>query len=1544
MPDNVSQSQHITGLDFDISKALKDLQQIEEEVQASSQRIANIDFVVGDVINNKGSFSKEMEKAIILADKHKKKQEEIQAALDKNYKKNTENAKKLSDAEIAAEREKELITERVYETNERAYKLAQKGKNISDTNYVGEQKKVKRLQEQTDELVRQLKLSGELTEEQKEQLSIIQKQLREQENVYAKTTASVEKAPTSSTATGAKNFLRYNVANAAWQDAKSAASDVVDIETRVMEISRVMNLTTESAKDLRDNLIDYGVEYGRSFDEVSEIALKFTQAGYEANDVLSMTKAMLLGINTAELNAESGTTSLIGIMQQWGYEAEDLIGIIDKLNYTADNNAITTQDLTDALLQASSVAKIAGMSFEDTIGVLTAMKEASGRTGKEVGNAFKSIMSYIQRDSSLKVFDAAGIEVYADKATGELLPMMEILTNMANKWGSVGDEAVDALVKSADEAQLFSEDFAAVLGMEEEYNEMLRMEEEYNKKLRETNDAEARKVTQAAAGVFRRNYFIALMEKFAKTTEISTEALDAEGYSMQENTRYMETYEAKVKQLQTSLQSLAVQAADSGLLDIAKNALDIAIQVSALTEDLGGLSTVLLSLLGIIVMFKQAAIAKELLAIKSSVTSLFTAISTGAMTANAALGAISIALVAVAGIIAAVNYAAKEGERAIEDMATAADNFDDTTNKLNEVKNELEEVNAQIALIQDKGKITLTDEAELERLTKQVDELERSVKYYEILQEKNAKDLAESAEKAYKKNQGKTWGGANDIIQTNINNLVTVGDYGLYSQYRMYLPVKYSETDTTTQIAYLDKLKSKYQEMETELNRIAEAQKNTTNETELEALKNNYFALSEVMDEYGGKIVDVKASISENAIALEDYISVMEKVPEYSNNDTLKDMKIQLDFLKASLYEVGDAADVVEKKKAVSINSLSDYQMAVKNGTISNKAFTESIKEQNDVISATDENISEYISNISMLNGYLQTLNNGGTLTAEQVMKLVELYPELATQVQYTADGFRIESSVLEELNKTNVEAAVAYKISQIDATKAVSEETQKRLVQFGYEMDGLLKVAELEAEISLIRQQTAAMEISVSDEQTGRKIEENREKIASLEQALAELKDAETELGDFWTNIFDSSGTSSSSSSSAEKAVSILDELLADFDKFNGMGILTVSEQIEYLNYVLKDTRLTTEEVGTVQNKLFALYKQQIQEVINKEKEASEARQQAIQDTYNAKIEAAKNASNEEIESIKNAYDAEIDALKEYKSSVSEEREEEDYIEKRNKLLQERAYWEQRTGREAVEKIDDIDERIADLDKSFVRSEEDKAIEEQVSILEKKRDNEIEYRQQLQEITIANLQAQMQMEIQAEKDKYAAFQAQFSEANINMIAAAGVYAPSLYEQFLKHFTEPMANDIISLITLFEQLFNMKASLIGGSSLNGNITVTNGGVVKASSGGYTLGDGMMMLHKNEFIVNPELTTRLDKFLEAFDNTTANYSPNAQYLKNPLTVGVPQRVSNSTNNSEKKVIIEAGAFSATYNVSDKADAKANADEFSREIMNRISKMV
>jgi TP901 family phage tail tape measure protein len=1581
MADNISQSQHITGLDFDISKALKDLQELESEVQKTAKKIAETDWSVGDIVGSRGAYGvatesynqqKTQQKSLLQSVEQyyaklnaleqayaKKKISNVDYEIGKRElaaKMNADNIKRQMTSEVAAEKEKAAaatkaakeaekaekekaaVIEKVYTVNERAYKLAQKGKNISDTGYVGEQKKVKQLQEQTDELVRQIKLSGDLTDEQKEQLSVIQQQLREQENIYTTTATTQTAAPTSAIVTGAKNFLRYNVANAAWQGMKAGASDVVDIETRVMEISRVMNLSSESAKELRDNLIDYGIEYGRSFDEVSEISLKFTQAGYEANDVLTMTKAMLLGINTAELNAESGTTSLIGIMQQWGYEASELETIIDKLNYTSDNNAITTQDLTDALLQASSVAKIAGMNFEDTIGVLTAMKEASGRTGKEVGNAFKSILSYVQRESSLKVFDAAGIEVYANKATGELLPMMEILTNMAAKWGSVGDSAVDALVASADEAQLFSEEMAAVLGMEDEYSKMLR----------EVNDAEARGVTQAAAGVFRRNYFIALMEKFAKTTDVSTEALDAEGYSIRENSRYMETFEAKMKQLQTSLEGLAVQAADSGLLDIAKQAIDAATAIVNMDGSLQGIVSVLLSILGVVTLLNAGKISQEIVStitvIKTAITTLksaemgikaVTAAEQAAAVSTVSLAGAFIALAAVVAVIGLVVKAAKEAEEQNKALRQS-----------------------QIESYEE----AITQREELDKLKAEYDEL-NAVEHKSTEQRKRLNEVSEELNKQF----GNEW-------------------------------VKLKDLTAGTQ-EYNDKL-----------NEMTEAKKSAlmvdmaggiaAYSGELNAASGAF-----ITEKYGKKIFsseNVGASVTkygglemsirgDEAAAYEAYVRARDELVKQASGSSEDAAKLGTDkgfaALNALIKEMEPAYNsLIEAEKRYNqalyitgeralpyaINSQEDYNRAVREGYIvvnestkANKENANAVKksafaftQQAEAVSATAENIDDYMSSISMLNGHLQTLNSGGSLTAEQIFTLIDKYPELTSKIYQTADGFGVETEALELLNEVNKNAAIQYKISQIENSKIVSENVLRRLEAYGYEADAIQTLADAQAYLAtnskeLLENRRKQDELKtsiggVSDVQAFKQLQAEETNLINeqnaLNDAIGEYSTATTEAKEKIGALYDELGKSSGKAgATASETKSILNELLSDFDRLNDMGLLTISEQIEYLNYVLKDTRLTTEEISEVQSKLFSLYKQQIQEVINKEQEASEARQDAIKKTYDDRIATIKTAGKEEIDAIKSTYNAEIDALKQYKSALSAERNEEDYNEKRNKLLEERAYWEQRTGREAVEKIDNIDDQIESLDKSYSRSLEDEQINAQVAMLEQKRDNEVAYREQMQEIELENLQAQMEAEIAAEKKKYETFKQQFTEAQIDMIAASGVYANDLYKQFYRYFTQPLAGNVVGIAGLMSKLFAMRAQLIGGTSLDGTITIAN--PVKASTGGYTLGDGMMMLHKNEFIVNPALTERLDKFLEAYDSTAANYSPNSKYLRNPLgNDGNPtQQINNNSTSESKKIVIAEGAFQATYNVADKADAKASTDEFAREIMKRISNM-
>lgn len=49
----------------------------------------------------------------------------------------------------------------------------------------------------------------------------------------------------------------------------------------------------------------------------------------------------------------------------------------------ATNFAVTSQDLIDGMVRSSGTARAMGISFRENIAILTALREASGRTGKQ---------------------------------------------------------------------------------------------------------------------------------------------------------------------------------------------------------------------------------------------------------------------------------------------------------------------------------------------------------------------------------------------------------------------------------------------------------------------------------------------------------------------------------------------------------------------------------------------------------------------------------------------------------------------------------------------------------------------------------------------------------------------------------------------------------------------------------------------------------------------------------------------------------------------------------------------------------------------------------------------------------------------------------------------------------------------------------------------------------------------------------------------------------------------------------------------------------
>jgi TP901 family phage tail tape measure protein len=295
---------------------------------------------------------------------------------------------------------------------------------------------------------------------------------------------------------------------------------------------------------MRDSILQLGVDYGTVFANVQDISLRWTQAGYNVADTLELTKTSLLAMNTAELDAEKSTVGFIAIMSQWGLESKDLLPTLDKINKVGDDFAVTSQDLVDGLTRASGAAKVMGLSLDQTIGLLTTMREASGRTGRETGNALNSILSYIQRPGSIKIMESMGISMFADQAKTQFRNVMEVFSELAAKWNdpSLSSGIKDALMAGAQEAGLFSQELADATGTQYEYAKAVQATTEAQGQF---NDVEKRDAAQAAAGIYRRNYFIGLLERFATVSQVQLSIDKSSGYSAREKARTMETLENK---------------------------------------------------------------------------------------------------------------------------------------------------------------------------------------------------------------------------------------------------------------------------------------------------------------------------------------------------------------------------------------------------------------------------------------------------------------------------------------------------------------------------------------------------------------------------------------------------------------------------------------------------------------------------------------------------------------------------------------------------------------------------------------------------------------------------------------------------------------------------------------------------------------------------------------------------------------------------------------------------------------------------------------
>jgi len=1206
--------------------------------------------------------------------------------------------------------------------------------------------------------------------------------------------------------------------------ARQALDTMRQIEMDMVVIARTIDDVTFNFKEMRDELQDLGMAYGHTWSTVSDIALRWTQAGYNMRDTLEQTRVGLLALNVAEMDVEMASQGMIAIMSQWGFTAQELEGVIDKLNVTSDNFAVTSGDLIDALVRSSGAAQAINLSFDETIGLLTAMRVATGRTGREVGNAANTIFSFITRQKTLNELMESGINVFADAANTKLRPAMDILSEIVAKWSDNVDSMPDSLVELAEKTGILSEEMANLVDMQQEWTDLQKID-----------------IETAAAGVRRRSFFIALLRNFAQVQEVVNNMHNIEGYSMRQNIMTMESLDKQMEQLRVSIEKLAIALGDSGLLNQIKlvvdglttmvewfNNLDSTAQTLIVTFAelflaFNVLSTIvkMLGIGGLATAAGEGAKAATSLAAAGTKMSLLTksisALKGGIGALVAVLGGpyVAAAMAAVAATVAIVNISRSvaEEQRIYRETLVAVAGEQERLDGI--LKKSVEGTTEYNLALEQKRK--MIDDI-VDRYPELIAGYDMETDMYILKTEK-----------------------LNEAIKA-MEELKDVSDDIIESSSELYdATVKESEEYRDS----ADRLERLYNQRENLIQSLREEGQTAEEYAKKKLMiKNTEEAIIRITSELDSAVLTsediTKKSIDRVIAKYREKADEAEEAARRVIAATEREIKSRLPFLRGDLArEVINLSKLEEERQKYKKSlwmpfgfNLDDYLNLGEVGY-----FGYVTREIDAKIEESKAKIDGYRQEISRLEGYLEELNDVMIETAEEtgsfgkktdgagkstnklgkstnkLTDMINAYIDAAVraadvqgmlndELQREMDGLQARIKFYDKENAT------AWERNQVLQDEVRLREVAQQKYDGNHKQANLLREA-----VEKLRQKQASLNTST---------EEGWQAYLQLESRIESLLDTISSLGIESFKLKEIINDNTRAIKEMERAY---EEAIATLDYYNRFGIYTAEQYLREVNKVYSQfDNLTLEQERDMYSRRYDAYKQMLNDM---KKEAEDAYRERIKileketeaqiDNYKKRIELIEEETEKQVENYKiriklleketqatiDAIQRQIDALDEEAKLEDREEERRKHEEKLQELYDERRYHELRTGREHSRAIIDIDKQIAEEMRQWELRQAEWAREDKKAQLQKEIEdikNSAQNQREIleQRIEDAKKAAEQQREIleqriedvkrATEKERelwemmYEQMQKDFSDHNLSLIAFASAYDPYFFE------------------------------------------------------------------------------------------------------------------------------------------------------------------
>lgn len=399
-------------------------------------------------------------------------------------------------------------------------------------------------------------------------------------------------------------------------------------------------------------------------------ASMFRKSGFNDQDsaTLASVAAQFQNVADTAISAEDAAGSIVSQIRAFGEDAGFAQTVVDAYNEVANSFSVGTNDLSKAMEVASAGLATYNNSFEEILGLVTAGSEVMVGRSAQVARGLSTIASNTAKagDELAKY----GITVY--DAEGNFRSTYDILKDLSKIWGTMSDVERQALGETL------------------------------------------------SGGVNQYKVLAAIMGNFTTAIDATKTAYESAGSAAEENSRYMESLEAKTTALKATFEDFSNNVINSDfvgrLLDVANGFLKLAnTDLGRFVTQVGLISGVGLGLSQLVKISNIGSLIKQFStfvtiisqitnpAVVSAVGGLGSAIS-GAVTAAGGFSAIALptiaavaaAVIGLVEVIKLIKGAVDEANKSIEELneeyKQTQDEIDATTTKLDEYKQKLQEL------------------------------------------------------------------------------------------------------------------------------------------------------------------------------------------------------------------------------------------------------------------------------------------------------------------------------------------------------------------------------------------------------------------------------------------------------------------------------------------------------------------------------------------------------------------------------------------------------------------------------------------------------------------------------------------------------------------------------------------------------------------------------------------------------------------------------------------------------------------------------------